>query len=198
MSSSHGMVEGQMTFSDEDLKRLKERFLAKTNKTDGCWLWVGATGSNGYGQMQFGPRKQQAHRISYQLFVGPIPENLTLDHICRIRNCVNPYHVRPMTMIENSRIGNRFTARPKCHKGHAYTPENTKLYRGYRVCRRCKREKDARLRIKYLEQYNERSRLRYSVNKVAILAKQKEYYEKNRENILAKQMCYQRLRTVGK
>lgn len=187
-----------MTFTDEDLKRLKERFLAKTEKTEGCWLWHGATGSNGYGQMQFGPRKQQAHRISYQLFVGEIPANLTLDHICRRRNCVNPYHVRPMTMIENSRIGNRFTALPSCHKGHIYIPENTKLYRGYRVCRRCKREKDIKLRLKYLENYNRKKRERYQVNKEAVLLKQHDYYQKNKAEILARQMAHQRRKACGK
>lgn len=185
-------------FTDERLKILKKRFLEKTKKTDGCWIWLGAKGSNGYGQMQFGPRKQQAHRISYQLFVGEIPANLTLDHICRRRECVNPYHLRPMTMIENSRIGNRFTARPSCHKGHLYTPENTKLYRGYRVCRRCKREKDRNFRLKHLEVYKRKKREHYQDTKDAVLSKQREYYRKNKKVILARQMAYQRRKSTGR
>lgn len=177
---------------------LKERFLAKTNKTDGCWLWIGATGSNGYGQMQFGPRKQQAHRIAYQLYIGPIPDTLTLDHICRRRNCVNPWHVRPMTMIENSRIGNRFTARASCHKGHPYLPENTRLYRGYRVCRICKREKDKAQRAKHLKIYKLRQRLRYEVNKNTVLSKQRERYRNNKDRILAQQKAYRSQISSGK
>lgn len=184
-----------MSFTD--LEKYEERFLAKTNKTKGCWLWIGATGSNGYGQMQVGPRKQQAHRFAYELYVGKIPENLTIDHICRRINCVNPYHLRPMTMAENSRIGNRFTARTACHLGHLYSPENTTLYRGYRICKTCKSAKDRKQRLKHLERYNERHRLHYVKNKEMTLAKQRERYARNREMILAQQKEYRTAKSKG-
>lgn len=174
-----------MSFSDEKAAKYMERFLAKTTKTNGCWLWHGATGSNGYGQMQFEMRRQQAHRVAYQLFIGPIPRNLTLDHICRRITCVNPYHVRPMTMAENSRIGNRFTARTACHQGHPYSPENTMLYRGYRICRTCKREKDRKCRLAHLTVYKDRARLKYLRYRDKWLARNRQRYLENREWIFS-------------
>ena len=68
----------------------------------GCWLWTAAL-KNGYGRitMMNPKRKTAAHRVSYEAFVGPIPEGLTLDHLCRVRCCVNPAHLEPVTMREN-------------------------------------------------------------------------------------------------
>lgn len=86
---------------------LEERFLAKVNKTDSCWLWEAATDSKGYGQISTTPKpdgsyvREQAHRVSYELFVGPIPEGLHIDHICHVVRCVNPEHLRPVTVKEN-------------------------------------------------------------------------------------------------
>lgn len=79
-----------------------ERFWAKVEKTDTCWLWRGAHIPNGYGSMWiFRPdgRYTQCgvHRISYELNVGPIPEGMEIDHRCRVRDCVNPDHLRLAT-----------------------------------------------------------------------------------------------------
>lgn len=84
---------------------LLERFNEKVRKTDSCWLWEAATDGKGYGQMMMTvdghSRLHQAHRISYELFVGPIPDGKYLDHRCHVINCVNPDHLRPVTQKEN-------------------------------------------------------------------------------------------------
>lgn len=84
---------------------LEERFWAKVTKTDNCWLWTGAL-SSGYGRIGIGPSSaglDYAHRISYRLHHGPIPEGLFIDHLCRVRRCVNPAHLEAVTQAENNR-----------------------------------------------------------------------------------------------
>jgi HNH endonuclease len=76
-----------------------------------CWLWLASLGASGYGQFSIGGREGPvvAHRIAYELERGEIPEGLTLDHLCRNRMCVNPWHLEPVPLAENIRRG--FAAR---------------------------------------------------------------------------------------
>ena len=69
----------------------------------GCWIWQHKPGKNGYGLISVNNKGQYAHRISYELHVGAIPEGLTIDHLCRVRLCVNPLHLEPVTRAENTR-----------------------------------------------------------------------------------------------
>lgn len=70
-------------------------------QADGCWLWTGTVLGSGYGQFRVGMGHVRAHRFAYELLVGPIPEALTLDHLCRVTSCVNPLHLEPVTASEN-------------------------------------------------------------------------------------------------
>lgn len=125
----------------------KNKFWEKVIKigNGGCWRWKGAIvgGENGgYGQFRVGDRRIVAHRVAYELLVGPIPEGLELDHLCRNRWCVNPAHLEPVTHLENMRRAPRWqdkNIKTHCIRGHEYTPENTYVNKktGARRCRMC-------------------------------------------------------------
>lgn len=84
---------------------LLDRFMEKVSPepNSGCWLWLGSEWGKGYGSFVIERGKGcQAHRAAYELFVGPIPEGLQLDHKCRVHICVNPDHLEPVTQRENT------------------------------------------------------------------------------------------------
>jgi len=117
-------------------------FWSRVEKSPGCWTWTGTIDPGGYGHYKLG-QSQHAHRVAYELVVGPIPEGLELDHLCRNPSCVNPAHLEPVTHAENVRRGT-VAQRTHCQKGHEYTPENTRMRNGARVCRECHREQRRR------------------------------------------------------
>jgi hypothetical protein len=125
-------------------KPIKDRILASVavDGESGCWLWQGALRPDGYVQMRAGSpsRLVYAHRASYEEFVGPIPEGLTLDHLCRMRHCVNPEHLEAVTHRENCLRGTGVSAvaatRTTCPRGHAYDAVGAK---GERSCSTCSR-----------------------------------------------------------
>lgn len=115
----------------------------------GCWLWVGAIQENGYGRFYIDGKMVQAHRYAYEQKHGLIPEGLELDHLCRVRLCVNPDHLEPVTRKENlSRGINANSEKSHCPKGHHYSGEN--LYTqpdGRRGCRACGRQNSKKYRM---------------------------------------------------
>lgn len=127
-------------------KPTPEAMLQKIIPTEsGCWEWDGRHFAGGYGGSHIvinGKQEICAHRIIYMLLVGPIPEGLDLDHLCRNRGCVNPDHLEPVTRRENISRG-FWGARTHCVHGHEYTEANT--YRvpvsGHRQCRICNRNR---------------------------------------------------------
>lgn len=128
-----------------------ERFWARVNKTEGCWLWTGSMRTDGYGQFWDGKRNVKAHRFAYEDEGWAIPEGLELDHLCRNRACVRPEHLEAVTHLTNVRRGNSGTrqlARTHCPRGHEYSPENTYTAPGQtkRGCRTCRIETSKRHR----------------------------------------------------
>jgi len=113
----------------------------------GCWLWDGPISKRGYGGfMRVGPRgdnKQvEPHKFSYLLHKGPVPAGLEIDHLFRVRDCVNPDHLEAVTHAVNMRRGGN-AAKTHCPKGHKYTPENTRIHTGgRRQCKECSRAYD--------------------------------------------------------
>lgn len=119
------------------------------NKLDGkfivsndCWLWLGNINSNGYGVIGYQKKDYLAHRVMFASILGQIPARLTLDHLCRVRNCVNPEHLEPVSHKENCLRGDGPTARnarkTHCKYGHPFSGANLLKYRAHeRKCRTC-------------------------------------------------------------
>lgn len=110
---------------------------------DDCWQWEGPRTTNGYGKWNKNGRIRMAHRVIYELLVGPVPEGLELDHLCRNKLCVNPRHLEPVTRTENARRGIcgvlrtlKAAMQTYCKRGHplinAYISPD-----GHRHCRAC-------------------------------------------------------------
>lgn len=113
---------------------VEERFFSKVEATGFCWLWVGRLNPRGYGT--FNPAHAvavYAHRWSYEHLVGHIPEGLTLDHLCRITNCVNPDHLEPVTPAENNY---RKPKKQQCLRGHDLDKGYVRKD-GSRMCVKC-------------------------------------------------------------
>lgn len=83
---------------------LPAAFIAKTRQTN-CTVWIGATNNKGYGLISINGKVELAHRVAYQAEFGDIPEGHVIDHLCRVRNCVNPMHLEAVTVGENNRRG---------------------------------------------------------------------------------------------
>ena len=141
--SSSAAAEGRGLSEAPMRGTIEERFWAKVHKTPTCWLWTAYTNIGGYGQLYQGPQSPiaVAHRFAYELLRGNIPEGLTLDHLCRVRNCVNPDHLEPVTLAENTLRGIGPTAtnarKEQCKRGHPLSAYNSQPNQHLRRCREC-------------------------------------------------------------
>jgi hypothetical protein len=105
----------------------------------GCWRWQASKLPTGYGRISIAggrPRVQAAHRVAYEVFVGPIPDGLEIDHLCRVRDCINPQHLEPVTFLENQRRRRSEV----CRRGHPLSGDNLLVDRfSTRRCATCHR-----------------------------------------------------------
>ncbi len=131
---------------------LEERFWPKVNKSasGGCWLWTAQLSKEGYGIIsKTSGHPVPAHRVSYEMACGPIPEGLHIDHLCRVRACVNPAHLEAVTQGENNRRAGAATVpRTHCPQGHPYSGKNliVRKDRISGVCRICQNLANVRYR----------------------------------------------------
>lgn len=129
------------------------RFIPET----GCLEWTGAQDPGGYGRINVRNKSERVHRLMYRLWVGEIPEGLTIDHLCRNTICAAPDHLEAVTQSENTRrqqesLVHHNAKKTHCPKGHPYDEENTRYgsKKEGRVCRLCRAEAQRvyRLRLK--------------------------------------------------
>jgi hypothetical protein len=136
------------------MQSTEERFWSKVRRTETCWEWTAGKKPAGYGAFADGYTTVLAHRFAYELLVGPIPEGLHIDHLCRNRACVNPAHMEPVSTAENTRRGMAGGAYQlsvtHCPQGHSYDGDNTYVFpdgrRGCRSCMRASNRESARRR----------------------------------------------------
>lgn len=143
------------------------RFWSRVDRLDGdfaCWPWKGRLQPSGYARFHLPGvgHGMAAHRFAYELLVGPIPDGLQLDHLCRVRHCVNPAHLEPVTGFENVHRSPITAAtvnarKTHCPQGHPYNEANTLRYRGERICVTCRRRHQ-----------REAARRRYYARKAAV------------------------------
>lgn len=125
-------------------KLSRDALLAKFNakrdvQAGGCWLWTGMIDHGGYGMLSPAHNEHhKSHRLAYELFIGPIPNGLTIDHLCRVRACCNPRHLEAVTNATNLRRA--AAARLHCKAGHVLVVKSEKQ----RYCRICHRERERR------------------------------------------------------
>ena len=137
----------------------------------GCWLWTRCVDGSGYGAVRAGGATRRAHRVSYEAIVGQIPPGLQMDHLCRVKSCVNPDHLEPVTHRENSlrsnNAGGRNARMTHCLRGHLLADPNVYWCRGglRRLCKACDkiRRDNGRDRILSLRRAN-RARNRDEIN----------------------------------
>ena len=150
-------------------QRVKREMVRVSKDPSGCWVWAGKRSARGYGMVRMGSRTRMAHALFYEGLVGPIPEGLELDHLCRNRSCVNPAHLEPVTHRVNTQrglAGKYQAAKTHCPQGHPYDEANT--YRkpdGGRGCRAC--------RVEATRRHQDR-------NREACRAKCREYYHRTK------------------
>lgn len=106
--------------------------------------WIVDKKNTGYGEIYAYGQSWQAHRLSYEVFVGPIPEGLQIDHLCRITNCVQPLHLEPVTGEENRKRARKVN----CKRGHPLSGKNISTSNGTRQCLKCRAIREAARRAR--------------------------------------------------
>lgn len=138
-----------MTTCDYDINSLRPSWVSKINAAHvqdlvpfDCWLWQGSRNKpHGYGRVTVNYRNLYLHRVIYELLVGPIPEGLHIDHLCRQPSCCNPCHLEAVTCLVNVRRGVK-ASKTHCRREHPLSGDNVYVYTSkkgvHRRCRTCR------------------------------------------------------------
>lgn len=144
-------VRGESMGNSSIITPPAQRFWRRVKVTEGCWYWMGGRASTGYGTFSLGRKEDgaiNAHTFSYLLVKGPIPKGRVLDHLCRVRHCVNPDHLEPVThrvnLLRGATLTARNAAKTHCPKGHPYSGVRKHIYGNIRVCQTCLNESSRR------------------------------------------------------
>lgn len=142
-----------VVMTEKEIARFESRYevVAET----GCWLWLGRLSrQGGYGWFDLRRDARKAHRVSYELHRGPIPGGLEMDHLCRVRRCVNPHHLEPVTHAINVTrgLGSHYKYKTHCVNGHVFSDDNLYKTRPNRDCKTCARDRSKR---RYLQSKKE-------------------------------------------
>jgi hypothetical protein len=129
----------------------EERFWSKVDASGDCWMWTAASAGKGYGKYSVSSNGKTwyplAHRHSYEILVGSIPDGMVLDHLCRNRKCVNPDHLEAVTQKQNVQRGMSGGMKTHCAEAHEFVGDNTSHTKdGWRICLDCRRAWDRKRR----------------------------------------------------
>lgn len=121
-----------------------ERLIRRTDMSGECWIWQGAVDRAGYGKIKDGEGMRYAHVIAYEEAYGLVPEGLTVDHLCRVKNCIRPSHLEAVTLFENIMRSDSCGAENARKKGcpHNHGAYDAVYANGHRYCRQCKAERE--------------------------------------------------------
>ena|SRR3990172_4780002 len=164
---------------------LHQRFFEKVIVTNTCWLWKAYKNKYGYGCLSYLGKNTGAHVVAYILFRGHIPEGLQIDHLCRVKHCVNPEHLEVVTLKENINRGIRHKkSKVFCNQGHYLSDsdvyhvrkQNNKIKRYCKLCvKSCKQKKLNKSKIRIME---------YHIQKCPAIRRVNNYFEKQKRSLL--------------
>jgi hypothetical protein len=133
-----------------NIRDVPNSWWAKIEISNDHWLWNGFANKSGYGIVNLNDSKYYAHRVFYTIFIDSIPEGLHIDHLCRVRNCVNPAHLEAVTQLENNmRIEGNLAVTERHNSYHAKNKSNFYIaFGGGLRCKECRKEYMRRYRLR--------------------------------------------------